>query len=53
MDAAWDYIGAMQGRINYNSDGSYDFKGVYCSVAAKSIARRFTNTTDCVIRYTR
>ncbi len=53
MEAAWDYIDAMQGRINYNSNGAYDFKGVYCSVAAKSIARRFTNTTDCVIRYTR
>ena len=53
MDAAWDYIDAMQGRINYNSDGSYDFKGVYCSVAGKSIARRFTSTTDCVVRYVR
>ena len=53
MNAAWNYIDAMQDSINYNSDGTYDFKNVYCSVAGKSIARNFTNKTGCIIRYTR
>lgn len=53
MGAAWDYIDNAQDAINFNSDGRYDFKGVYCSVAGKSIARLFSQNTDCVIRYTR
>ncbi|MEC4273613.1 DUF3365 domain-containing protein [Adlercreutzia sp. R25] len=53
MAAAWDYVDTAQNAINYNSDGRYDFKGVYCSVAGKSIARNFSQNTDCVVRYTR
>lgn len=53
MAAAWDYVDSAQDAINYNSDGRYDFKGVYCSVAGKSIALNFTRNTDCVVRYTR
>lgn len=53
MNSAWAYVDSVQDRINYNSDGRYDFKGIYCSVAGKSIALRFTQETDCVIRYTR
>lgn len=40
--SAWDYVNEAQDTINYNSDGTYDFKGVYCTVAGKSIARKFT-----------
>lgn len=53
MEAAWNYVDSVQDAINFNSDGRYDFKGVYCSVAGKSIALNFTRETDCVIRYTR
>lgn len=53
MAASWNYVDSVQDSINYNSDGRYDFKGVYCSVAGKSIALRFTQKTDCIIRYTR
>lgn len=53
MSAVWNYVDSAQSAINYNSDGHYDFKGVYCSVAAKSIARNFSQNTDCVVRYTR
>ncbi|WP_302392187.1 ATP-binding protein [Eggerthella sinensis] len=53
MASSWEYVDAIQDGINYNSDGRYDFKGVYCSVAGKSIALRFTQRTDCIIRYTR
>ena len=53
MASSWDYVDSVQDSINYNSDGRYDFKGIYCSVAGKSIALRFTQQTDCIIRYTR
>lgn len=54
MQAVWDYIDDAQTAINTNADGSYDFKDVYCSVAGKGIARRFTqNSEGYVIRYVR
>ena len=53
MGAIWDYINAQQDRINYNADGHYDFKGVYCTIAAKNVAQRFMQRTDYVIRYVR
>lgn len=54
MMAAWDYIDDAQTAINTDRDGAYDFKNVYCAVAGKGIARRFTQTSDgYVIRYVR
>lgn len=54
MLAAWDYIDDAQTAINTDKDGSYDFKNVYCAVAGKGIARRFTQSSDgYVIRYVR
>lgn len=52
--SAWDYINEAQDTINYNEDGTYDFKGVYCTVAGKSIARKFTMRSEgYAIRYVR
>lgn len=53
MSAVWDYVNAKQDSINYNSDGTYDFKGVYCTIAGKNVAQRFMSKTDYVIRYAR
>ncbi|WP_304425979.1 ATP-binding protein [uncultured Adlercreutzia sp.] len=54
MQAAWDYIDEAQTAINTDKDGTYDFKNVYCAVAGKGIARRFTQNADgYVIRYVR
>lgn len=54
MRAVWDYIDDAQPAINTNADGSYDFKGIYCSVAGKGIAKRFTReSNDYLIRYVR
>ena len=54
MQAVWDYIDASQTAINHNSDGTYDFKGIYCAVAGKGIARRFTRDAEgYTIRYVR
>lgn len=52
--AAWDYVDSVQNNINYNHDGAFDFKGVYCSVAGKNIAKRFTqNSSGYTIRFVR
>lgn len=54
MLAVWDYIDDSQEEINRNADGSYDFKGIYCAVAGKGIAQRFTkNSEGYGIRYIR
>lgn len=54
MSAVWDYIDASQTAINHNHDGTYDFKGIYCAVAGKGIARRFTRDAQgYAIRYVR
>lgn len=54
MQASWDYIDASQDAMNYNSDGAYDFKDIYCSIAGKNIAYRFTNQADgYIIRFAR
>lgn len=52
--ASWNYVDRVQDKINYNGDGTYDFKGVYCAIAGRDIARNFTLTTDgYVIRFVR
>lgn len=41
MNAIWDYVNENQVRINYDANGKYNFKGVYCTIAGKNIAQRF------------
>lgn len=53
MESVWDYVNAQQDIINYDLDGSYHFRGVYCTVAAKGVAQRFMGKTDYVVRYVR
>ncbi len=54
IGSAWDYIDESQDAINYNSDGSYDFKHIYCAVAGKNIANRITRqSAGYVVRYAR
>ncbi len=54
MTAVWDYIDASQNIINHDADGSFNFKGIYCAVSGKSIARRFTQQSEGYeIRYVR
>ena len=52
--SSWDYLDASQDAINYNSDGSYDFKHIYCAIAGKKIAERITRQSGgYVVRYAR
>lgn len=53
MDAAWQYIDAIQPIINYDATGRYEFKHVYCATAAKAIAHNFVTLSDYTIRYVR
>jgi signal transduction histidine kinase len=52
MNAVWDFFENNQDLIDTDSDGSYNFKGIYCAIVGKSIAVRFSRDTDYVIRYT-
>jgi signal transduction histidine kinase len=52
MNAVWDFIELNQDLIDTDSDGSYNFKGIYCAIAGKSIAVRFSRNTDYIIKYT-
>ena len=51
MQAVWDFIAVNQDRINTDADGSYNFKGLHCSIAGTSVGALFTNRTDYIIRY--
>lgn len=53
--ATWDFIDYEQPNINYDRDGTYNFKGLYCSLVGKSVGKLFTMSTDnqYVLRYTR
>ncbi len=53
MNAIWDYVNENQVRINYDANGKYNFKGVYCTIAGKNIAQRFMRQTDYNIRFVR
>ena len=51
MQAMWDFITVNQDRINTDADGSYNFKGLHCSIVGTSVGMLFTDRTDYVIRY--
>ncbi len=51
VDAVWDYIDSIQ-STEQNMDTKLP-NGVYCVVAAKNIARRFSEESDYSIRYVR
>lgn len=53
MDAMWDFISLNQNVINYTSDGEYDYKGLHCAIAGKSVAALFSEKTGTTpIRFT-
>lgn len=46
MDAVWDFMEVNQGQFIRNDDGTYN---VYCVVAAKVVAQKFTNNSGGII----
>ncbi|MDR1185797.1 MAG: DUF3365 domain-containing protein [Coriobacteriales bacterium] len=51
MESSWEFIEINQKRIDTDSDGTYNFKGIYCAIAGKSIGKLFMQRTDYSIRY--
>lgn len=52
MDAVWQFFDVNQGKINYDSSGNYEFKGLYCSIVGKGVGAIFSTESDYTIRYT-
>ena len=51
MQAVWDFMAVNQTRINTDADGSYNFKGLHCSIVGTSVGALFTDRTEYIIRY--
>ena len=51
MEASWEFVSNSQDIINYDSDGSYDFKGIHCAIAGTGIGRLFSAESECTIQY--
>ncbi|MDJ1651389.1 MULTISPECIES: c-type heme family protein [Gordonibacter] len=51
LNAMWDFMAINQNRINYDSQGNYDFKGLHCSIVGLSVSGHFSQGTDYKIRY--
>lgn len=51
MDATWQFMGNSQDKINYTTEGAYEFKGLHCAVVGKSIGAIFSAGSDYSIRY--
>jgi len=53
MNAFWKFISYNQDSINYTSDGVYDYKGLHCAIAGKSVAKFFSQDSDYEISFTK
>lgn len=51
MQAVWDFMTVNQDRINTDADGSYNFKGLHCSIVGTSVGALFSDRTDYILRY--
>ncbi len=40
-----------QDKINYDSAGNFEFKGLQCSIAGRSVGAFFSRDTDYSVRY--
>lgn len=52
MDAVWEFVSINQDTINYTSDGVYDYKGLHCAIAGKSVAALFSRGSSYSMRFT-
>lgn len=51
LESVWEFMSLNQDRINHDSDGKYNFKGLHCSLVGKSIGALFGKKTSYTIRY--
>ncbi|MDO4443002.1 MAG: DUF3365 domain-containing protein [Slackia sp.] len=53
MNAVWDFISLNQDRIDYTSDGLYEYKGLHCAIVGKSVASLFSRDSEYSMRFTK
>lgn len=51
LHSTWEFMSINQDRINYSSDGKFDFKGLNCSTVGRSVGVIFAEKSGYVIRY--
>lgn len=51
MEAVWEFMNKSQDKINYDSAGNFEFKGLQCSIAGRSVGAFFSRDTDYTVRY--
>ncbi|WP_296009082.1 ATP-binding protein [uncultured Adlercreutzia sp.] len=51
MEAVWEFMNKNQDKINYDSAGNFEFKGLQCSIAGRSVGAFFSRDTDYSVRY--
>jgi two-component system sensor histidine kinase BarA len=51
MRASWEFVSNSQDIINYDVDGTYDFKGIHCAVAGTGIGKLFSAESECTVQY--
>ena len=52
MDAVWEFVSINQDTINHTLEGDYEYKGLHCAIAGKSVAAFFSQNSDYTIRFT-
>lgn len=53
MNATWEFVSINQNTINYDSNDNFDYKGLHCAIAGKSVAALFSRHSDSAIRFTK
>lgn len=51
MESVWEFMNKNQDKINYDSAGNFEFKGLQCSIAGRSVGAFFSRDTDYSVRY--
>lgn len=51
MESVWEFMNKNQDKINYDSQGNFEFKGLQCSIAGRSVGAFFSRDTDYKVRY--
>ncbi len=51
MEAVWEFMNINQNKINYDSEGNFEFKGLQCSIVGRSVGALFSRGTDYSVRY--
>lgn len=52
LNATWDFMSINQDKINYDSEGNFEFKHLNCSTVGMGIAAFFNMSTDYSIKQT-